>query len=71
MSKFISHFADNLEAMLSYREALGFSRHSNEPHLLNFDRYAATNYLDSLLLEKVIVIGWIDELMEKKGGCAP
>lgn len=65
MSKFISHFADYLETMLSYREALGFSRYSHEPHLLNFDRYAVTNYPNSLLLEKNIVISWLDELMEK------
>jgi integrase len=68
MSKFISAFADDLDAMLSYREALGFSRKSYEPNLINFDRYIVAVYPEAASLDKEIALGWIDMQMEKSHG---
>jgi len=65
MRNFISTFAADLNAMLSYREALGFSRRSQEPELLNFDRYAATHFPKSSALGREMVTGWIDVQLEK------
>jgi len=65
MKNFISRFAVDLDAMLSYREALGFSRRSQEPALLNFDRYAATHFPESDVLDREIVTSWIDVQLEK------
>jgi integrase len=72
MRDFISNFAADLDAMLSYREALGFSRRSHEPALASFDRYAAVHYPESVVLCKKMVTGWIDTQMEKaqKSGIA-
>lgn len=65
MSKFISGFASDIDAMLSYREALGFSRNSYQPALQNFDRYAAVNYPEMKALTREIATGWINEFIEK------
>lgn len=65
MSKFISGFAADLEAMLAYREALGFSRFSSEPVLLNFDRYAAVHYPDMTNLSREVATSWIDIHLDK------
>jgi len=65
MSKFISDFADDLEAMLSYRGALGYSRLTHESNLMSFDRYAAERYPEAAILSRELVTGWIGEKMEK------
>ena len=64
-SKYISIFADDLEAMLSYRDALGFSKRTYENALLNFDRYVVTHYPDAITLSREIVTGWINGHLEK------
>jgi len=71
MSKFISSLADDFEAMLSYREALGFSRQSYESILINFDRFITVRNPDAISLSRETVIAWIDEHMKKsRGGIA-
>ena len=65
MSKFISGFAADLDAMLSYREALGFSRNSYQSALQNFDRHVALNYPETEILTREIVTGWINGFIEK------
>jgi integrase len=60
MRDFISNFATDIYAMLSYREALGFSRRSHEPALSSFDRFAAMNYPETMTLCREMVTGWID-----------
>jgi len=65
MRKFISSFASELEGLLSYREALGFSRNSYEEVLFNFDGYVATNFSDCEILCKETVIAWIDLQLAK------
>jgi len=54
VSRFISGFAADLDAMLSYREALGFSRNTYQSALQNFDRYAAANDLENAILTREI-----------------
>ena len=65
MRDFISGFAAELDAMFSYREALGFSRRSHEPALVNFDRYAAALYPEAIVLSRELVTGWIGTQVEK------
>lgn len=65
MSKFISCFASDIDAMLLYREALGFSRNSYQSALQNFDRYAAASYPETGLLTREIAAGWINGFIEK------
>lgn len=66
MSLFISAFASSLEAMLSYREALGFSRSSYEHKLLSFDRFCAEYYPSSETMTKELVIKWVENEVAKK-----
>jgi len=69
MRKFISIFASDLDGMLSYREALGFSRRSHEPALFNFDSYVATNYPEIEFLCREAVVGWVDlQLAKSRSG---
>jgi integrase/recombinase XerD len=66
MSRFISAFASSLEAMLSYREALGFSRSSYEYKLLSFDRFCIEHYPGSEIMTKEMVFKWIENEVAKK-----
>ncbi len=63
---FGSNFAPMLDAMLDYRQALGFSRQTHAANLMNFDRFAAQRYAGETLLGKQIVLGWLNEQMEQK-----
>lgn len=60
MSHFISAFAPSIEAMLAYREALGFSRRSYEYSLMDVDRFCAANYPHSKNLTQEMVFKWIE-----------
>lgn len=60
MSRFISAFAPSIEAMLAYREALGFSRRSYEYSLMDVDRFCAANYPHSENLTQEMVFKWIE-----------
>jgi integrase len=63
---FCSNFAPMLNAMLDYRQALGFSRQTYVAYLTSFDRFAAQHYAGEVLLDKQIVLGWIHEQLEEK-----
>lgn len=62
---FCSGFAHSLDAMLNYRQALGFSRQTHAANLMSFDRYASRHYARDTSLGKQIVLGWISEQMEQ------
>lgn len=66
MSRFISVFSPSLDAMLSYREALGFSRTSHESSLMNFDRFCFNQYPRSETLTKEMAFKWIEEQSAKR-----
>ena len=66
MSAFVSAFKQSLEAMLAYREALGFSRRTYEYSLIHFDRFCAVCYPGFKNLTQEIALKWIEEQMAKK-----
>ncbi len=61
---FCSGFAPMLNAMLDYRQALGFSRQTHAANLMSFDRFARQHYAGETLLGKQIVLGWLNEQLE-------
>jgi integrase len=65
MTKFISVFAADIEKMLDYREALGFSRRTYESALSSFDRYAAAQHPNADILNREIAAGWINTHLGK------
>ena len=65
MSKFISGLAPALDAMLDYREALGFSRESYMSCLMNFDYYCAENYPAEDTISKDMALGWLHRELDK------
>lgn len=65
MSKFISGLAHMLDAMLDYREALGFSRASHMSSLTNFDGFCAQRYPGMATVTKEAAISWIHRELEK------
>ena len=60
MTNFISAFAPRLEAMLLYRETLGFSRHTREYCLKSFDRFCSEYYPELESLSKGVVLKWLE-----------
>lgn len=61
MSKFISKLGPQMEDMLNYREALGYSPRTYLGTLSNIDRFFAANYPDAETLTSDIVSEWINE----------
>jgi integrase len=61
MSEYISGLAPDIIAMLDYREALGYSRKSQEACLKSLDRFCAANCPEADTLTKEIVFDWLDE----------
>ena len=70
VSKYISSFAGHIEAMLDYREALGFSRVSYEPYLQHFDRFAATTFPGVDVISREMATGWVNQHLHKSRGGA-
>ena len=66
MSKFISRFACEMEAMAEYRTALGLSGRTLESHLKHLDRYFAENHAEATTLSKEMVFGWLELCQEAK-----
>jgi integrase len=66
MSKYLSVFAKNIDAMLIYREALGYSGVKHSANLLNFDRHCVAQNLSSAALTEGVVWGWLNELTAQK-----
>jgi len=63
--RFLSTFADNMEAMLEYRKALGFSASKYVYELQNFDRYTADNFPQRNILDREMVTGWLNQHLNK------
>ena len=61
MSKFSSNLAPLMEAMLGYKEALGYSRQSYESGMLNFDRFCVGHFPEETCLTKEIVLKWMEK----------
>jgi len=61
MSDFISEIAPDINAMLDYREALGYSRKHQSVHLKSLDRFCASIYPETSTLTKEIVLDWLEE----------
>lgn len=58
MSNFISGLKSDIDAMLDYREALGYSRKSYEARLKSLDRFCAAVCPEADILTREIVTGW-------------
>ena len=58
MRKLQSHFRARIEAMIKYKEALGFSATSYFAHLFGFDRYCCSLFPDETELTKELVMSW-------------
>ena len=65
VSRFISGMSVAINAMLDYREALGFSRAAHESSLLNFDRYCIAHYPENDSITQDMALSWISEQMDK------
>jgi integrase len=65
MGKFISGLGCAINAMLDYREALGFSRNTHVSNLMNFDNYCAQLHPDETSMSKDMVLGWIHRELNK------
>ena len=61
ITTFSSGIAQDIDAMLDYREALGYSRKTQSSHLKSIDRFCAAIYPDASTLTKEIVLGWLEE----------
>jgi integrase len=66
MSGLTSVFASLIDAMLDYREALGYSRATHSANLQAFDRYCAERGTDKAALSKSLVWEYMDALNAKK-----
>ena len=61
MNGFISRLGLSMDAMLDYREALGFSRKSYTGILSNIDSFLATNYPDAETLTLEAAWEWLND----------
>ncbi|MDA8441228.1 MAG: tyrosine-type recombinase/integrase [Peptococcaceae bacterium] len=57
-SPFTSRLAKQMEDMLNFKEALGYSRSSYFKFLLNFDRFCGQRFPNESVLTKVLVMDW-------------
>jgi len=65
VSKFISGLAPAINAMLDYREALGFSKETYMSNLMNFDYYCAERYPIEAVISKEMTLGWLHRELDK------
>ena len=61
MSDFKSGLAPNINAMLDYREALGYSRKTHRATLRSLDSFALGVNMNTDILTKELVLGWLEE----------
>ncbi|WP_251442872.1 tyrosine-type recombinase/integrase [Microbacterium sp. USTB-Y] len=61
MITFTSVFAPQIEAMLAWRESLGYTRSTWLYPLLNFDRFCATRHPDQAVLTRELATQWCQE----------
>jgi integrase/recombinase XerD len=57
-SPFTSRFAKQMDDMLNFKEALGYSRSSYHQFLLNFDRFCGRHFPNESVLTKALVMEW-------------
>ncbi len=60
MNRFMSAFAQKIEACLTYRRARGFKEETHLGNLLRFDKFSAKHYSESNVLTPEIVFAWLD-----------
>lgn len=60
MNIFKSAFADDISAMLDYRDALGHSKYNYEKLLFRFDNYCIDYFPDEQVLTHEIVVSWLE-----------
>ena len=68
MSKFTSNLAPLMEEMLSFRESLGYTRITCEPHMLSFDRLCQANFPNETNLTKEMVLQWMAKRPNENAG---
>ena len=61
MNGFESKLAPLMEAMITFKEALGYSRVSYEGTLLNLDRFCLRHYPSDTCLTRDIVLKWMEK----------
>ena len=61
MITFTSAFASRIEAMLEWREALGYSRRTLTYELLSFDRFCVRCRPGETVLSRELVTAWCQE----------
>lgn len=61
MTIFESAFAEDIQNLLDYREALGFSRTSHQGKLRNFDLYCLNLCSDVSVLTQDLVLTWLND----------
>lgn len=64
---FLSRLAFQMETMIAYKKALGYSENTYRPHCKNLDRYCMNHFPQEDRLTKEVVLGW----MERRPGEAP
>ena len=64
---FLSWLAPQMENMIAYKQALGYSENTYRPHCKNLDRYCLKHFPEADFLTKELVLGW----MERRPGEAP
>lgn len=61
MRTFQSNFADFMDGMIAYQEAMGHKRITYETILLNFDGFCLLHYPDRTELDKDMVLKWLEK----------
>jgi integrase len=61
MITFTSAFASHIEAMLDWREALGYSRRTLAYQLLSFDRFCVRRHPGATVLNRELATAWCQE----------
>ena len=58
MTSFQSRFTVQIEEFISYKEALGYSRSSYEPFMVQFVQYCLRCYPNDTVLTKQLAMNW-------------
>lgn len=57
---FLSWLAPQMENMIAYKQALGYSENTYRPHCKNLDRYCLKHFPVTGCLTKELVLGWME-----------
>jgi integrase len=61
----IGNFSQTIEAALSHREMLGYSRSPHDSTLRSFEKFCAKSFPEETNLTKELVLGWMEERPSK------